>query len=60
MLYSVEQACRKLGIGRTLFYDLKNRGVILVTKLGRRTLISKEEIDRVIEQQTLIVTSSAS
>ncbi|MDR3672972.1 MAG: excisionase family DNA-binding protein [Holophaga sp.] len=36
---SVNEFCAAFGIGRTLFYRLKNEGKIRFIKVGRRTLI---------------------
>lgn len=41
---SPSETARYLGVGRTYIYDCINRGKIKVTRIGRKTLISKAEI----------------
>ena len=45
---SVSEAAFRLGIGRTLTYDLIRRGEIHALKLGTRTVIPVTEIARVL------------
>jgi excisionase family DNA binding protein len=35
---SINEACRQLGVGRTMFYELVRAGEIATTKIGRRRL----------------------
>jgi excisionase family DNA binding protein len=44
-LFSVNQSCDLLGIGRTNFYSLVAAQKLSVVKLGRRTLVPAEVID---------------
>ncbi len=46
--YSPAEAARIVGCGRTKIYDLIKEGRIRVVKIGARTIISKSEIDRVL------------
>lgn len=46
---SVRCASTAIGIGRTKLYELINEGVLDVVKLGRRTLITTESIERLIQ-----------
>ena len=46
---SVREAYRRLGIGRTKFYQLLNSGVIAAFKIGRRTLINRASLEAFIE-----------
>ena len=43
---TVEETLARLGIGRTSFYDLANRGAIEVVKLGNRTFVRESELHR--------------
>jgi len=43
---SPTQAARRLGIGRSAFYELMNRRKIEARKLGSRTIITVAEVDR--------------
>jgi excisionase family DNA binding protein len=47
---SVTGAAQALGIGRTSIYALIREGRLKTVKLGRRTLITVESIQRLIEQ----------
>ncbi len=44
-LLSVEQAYEALGIGRTHFYGLVTAKKIATVKLGRRTLVRREDLE---------------
>jgi excisionase family DNA binding protein len=46
------EACRYARIGRTTLYRLCQRGVLRARKLGGRTLISRLELDALIDGQT--------
>jgi hypothetical protein len=47
-LYPIDEAREQLGgISHTKFYDLVDRGEITLTKLGRRSFVSAEEIRRI-------------
>lgn len=43
--FSVNDACRVLGIGRTVLYDEIKRGRLRTVKLGRRTLIRRQDAE---------------
>ena len=50
---TVEEACDRLGIGRTLGYELARRGELPgVIRLGRRLLVSRPALDRVLGLDT--------
>lgn len=53
-LCSVRDATKKLGIGRSLLYTLIRSKELDVVKLGRRTLVTGESIQRLIERRTVI------
>jgi excisionase family DNA binding protein len=48
--FSVLEAARYLGIGRTTIYDLIAAGKLEISKLGSRTLIHADSCDRVLEE----------
>jgi excisionase family DNA binding protein len=39
----------RLGVCRSTIYNLLNRGELKAVKMGRRTIISDAEIDRLLE-----------
>lgn len=47
-LISVNEVCKLIGIGRTLFYSLRNKGDFapLPVKLGDRTLYDRAEVEK--------------
>ena len=46
---TIEDACRLLGIGRTLGYDLARRGELPgVIRLGRRLLVSRPALEKAL------------
>lgn len=49
LAHSVNEACRRLGIGRTTLYELIEAKEIQPFKIGRKTLIPEAELRRVIE-----------
>jgi excisionase family DNA binding protein len=48
LAHSVNEACRRLGIGRTSLYELIDAKEIRPFKIGRKTLIPESELQRVI------------
>ena len=48
---TIPDTCRRLGIGRTLVYDLIKKGKLRSIKLGTRTLIPESELKRLITEQ---------
>src|SRR5690606_40267970 len=51
MAYSVVDAARVLGIGKTKFYELVNQGEIPTIKIGSRTLVPHDELAAFVERQ---------
>jgi excisionase family DNA binding protein len=47
----VPQACARLGVGRTAFYQLLKAGEIRCIKVGSRTLIPESELQRFIAER---------
>jgi excisionase family DNA binding protein len=46
--FPVLEACRILGISRAHIYRLERDGVLRMTRLGGRTLVTQNEINRVL------------
>lgn len=46
---SVEEAARMLGISRGLAYTLVNRGEIPSVRLGRRIVVPRRSLDRLLD-----------
>jgi len=47
---SVEEAAKQLGIGRNLCYDKVKTGEIPVIKIGKRLLVPKKALEKLLEQ----------
>ena len=41
---SIPDACRVLGVGRSKLYELISSGDITIRKIGRKTLIPREDL----------------
>ena len=48
LVYRVNDACKLLCIGHSLFYEMAKAGKIKITKIGYRSVVTREEIKRVI------------
>lgn len=48
-LLTIPDFCKSVNIGTTRCYELINNGTINAVKLGKKTLIKREELDRFIE-----------
>ena len=46
---SVEQAAKELGIGRSLAYELARQGRIPIIRLGRRMVVPRAALERMLE-----------
>ena len=46
--YTILEACKALGIGRTTFYTLRKAGLIACLKIGGRTVIHRDELERYV------------
>ena len=53
LLVTVEEAARRLGIGRTTAYELVLSGRLLSVKLGRARRIAVVALERFVEEQLL-------
>ena len=47
---TVEEAAKVLGIGRNLCYDRVKTGDIPVIKIGRRLLVPRQALEKLLEQ----------
>jgi len=45
---SVPEACRRLSIGRSMFYELVKRGEVRVIRIGSRTLVPESELEKLV------------
>ncbi len=50
LTYTVEECARLLGIGRQLAYDRVKTGEIPVIKVGRRLLVPRRALEKLLEQ----------
>ena len=50
LTYSVDEAARALGIGRSLTWRLIRSGRLPTVKIGRRTLIRRSEVERLLDE----------
>ncbi len=48
LLHSIPDAAEQLGIGRSTTYELIVAGQLKTVKIGRRTLISHDELQRYV------------
>jgi excisionase family DNA binding protein len=47
----IPDVCRRLGIGRTLLYEIIKSGQIRTIKIGNRTLVPESELCRFVNSQ---------
>ena len=50
LLHTINDTLDLLGIGRSMLYELMAAGDIPTVKIGRRTLIAHDELERYIER----------
>lgn len=46
--YTIAEACQATGLGRTKLYELIDQGRLERRKIGRRTLITGDSLERLI------------
>ncbi|WP_018690352.1 helix-turn-helix transcriptional regulator [Ahrensia sp. 13_GOM-1096m] len=46
LAYSIDEGARALGISRSLFYQLVKYGEIKIVKIGRRSVVRSQELER--------------
>ena len=49
LTYTLAEAARRLGISRTLAYEAANRGELPVCRIGRRLLVPRAALARLLE-----------
>jgi excisionase family DNA binding protein len=49
LAYSINDAAKALGVGRTTIYVLINSGQLETFKIGRRTLVKADSLRRIVE-----------
>ena len=57
---TVEEAAQVLGIGRTLAFAMVRSGQLPVIRLGRRVLVSRPALDRMLDSVTVTTTERQS
>lgn len=50
LLHQIPEVCRMLGIGRSMLYELIASGRLLVVKIGARTLVPADEVQRLASE----------
>lgn len=55
LLVCVEEAARRLGVGRSAMYELLASGQIARVKIGRRTLVPVQELRAWVDRNVLAV-----
>lgn len=50
MLYTVRDACRETGLGKTKVWELIRQGVLDSTRIGRRVLVRGDSLRRLAER----------
>lgn len=58
LAHTINEACARSGIGRTVMYELINSGQLPARKLGRRTLVLDNDLVRCVQALPLIVKQS--
>lgn len=51
LAYGVDDACDRLSLGRSLFYELVQAGELRTFKVGTRTLIAEAELVSFIDRK---------
>lgn len=50
LLHPIPDAAEVLGIGRSKLYELIAEGKIRTVKIGRRTLVAQDELERYVRE----------
>jgi excisionase family DNA binding protein len=58
LVVTVSEAANLLGISRSFAYELVKRGELPVVRLGRRQLVPKESLSRLMESSTTNLSAS--
>ena len=54
LLHTIPDAAETLGIGRSTLYNLISSGQITAVKIGRRTLVAQDELERYVRSLTAV------
>lgn len=54
LLHPIPDAAQVLGIGRSTLYELIAEKKITAIKIGRRTLIAQDELERYVRSLTVV------
>ncbi|MFZ2081327.1 MAG: helix-turn-helix domain-containing protein [Xanthobacteraceae bacterium] len=54
--FSIAEFCRRYGVGRTKAYEELRQGRLRARKIGRRTIVTKDDADDWLQQLPLIKT----
>ena len=53
LTYTLNEAARRLGISRALAYEAAHRGELPVCRIGRRMLVPRAALQRLLENSSL-------
>lgn len=56
LAFSIAEFCRRFGVGRTKVYEEVRQGRLRARKIGRRTIITKDDADDWLQQLPLVKT----
>lgn len=51
LAHTINAAARRLGVGRTTFYELLDRGEIKTIRFGARRLVPETELQRIVQER---------
>jgi excisionase family DNA binding protein len=54
--FSIEEFCRRFGVGRTKVYEELRRGRLRARKIGRRTIITEDDAEGWLRRLPLMKT----
>lgn len=54
LAHRIPDACQRLGIGRSMLYELIKSGEIRTVKIGTRTLIPEADLQKVIADRLTV------
>jgi len=52
--FSIEEFCRRFGIGRTKVYEELKRGRLRARKIGRRTIVTEDDAEAWLRRLPLV------
>lgn len=55
--HTVPEACHRIGLSRTVVYELLGKGEIRFFKVGNRTLIPESELQRFVAEKMAMASS---